>query len=168
MGEFDQVRWTVSGYRTDKPRMILSKDRWEMVRLLFGKSTQSIALYESDCAIPTRDVLANLKSCYPSAEIVWYCGADHFVPRERFCGKCDVLGFWYDGEKIFEKQEFLIISRRGIDMNALQLPRRHAILNVDVPEISSTEIRTRLEKGLDVEEFVDVEVAEYIREKNLY
>ena len=167
-GDFDQVRWTVSGDRPDKPGMITSKIRWEMGKMLFEDSEQPIVLYESNCAVPTRDVLANLKQCYKCTEIVWYCGSDHFVPRKKFGGKCDVLGFWHGGERLFCEQEFLIILREGIDMDLLQLPNRYKILNVTIPKISSTEIRQRIISNKPIKHLVGDAVAEYIRQNNLY
>ena len=167
-GDFDQVRWTVSGDRPDKPGMIAPKIRWKMGKMLFGNNKQPIVLYESDCAVPTRDVLANLKQYYKFAEVVWYCGSDHFVPREKFGGKCDVLEFWHDGERLFCEQEFLIIPRKGIDMDLLQLPKRYKILNVTIPKISSTEIRQRIIGNKPINHLVGDEIAEYIRQNNLY
>jgi len=167
-GEFDQVRWIVSGDRPDKPGMIASCMRWKMGRLLFADDENVSVLYESDCAVPTVFVIENLKQCYPDAEIVWYCGGDHFVPRKQFDGKCDVLGFWNEGEYLFENQEFLIIPRKGLDMNALQLPRNYKILDVSIPDISSTDIRNRIRQKKSVDRFTEDKIIEYIHQKQLY
>lgn len=166
--EFDQVRWIVSGDRPDKPGMVSSRIRWEMGKRLFHQSKKLLILYEPDRAISTVEVLKNLQQCYEVAQIVWYCGADHFVPREQFKGNCDILGFWDDGEILFEKQEFLIIPRKGLDMNSLQLPKHYQLLDVSIPEISSTTIRSHVAKGESIEQFVGLDVADYIQQKNLY
>ncbi len=166
--EFDQVRWIVSGDRPDKPNMPLSRLRWEMGKLLFNQNKKPLILYEPDQAIPTIEVLENLQECYKNSQIVWYCGADHFVPRKRFNGDCDILGFWDDGKILFEKQEFLIIPRKGLDMNILQLPKHYKILNVSIPEISSTDIRSRVVDGKSIDQLVSKEVATYIQQKKLY
>ncbi len=165
---FDQVRWIVSGDRPDKPGLILSRQRWEMSQLLFGGNFPGHILYEPEEAIPTVTVLNNLQECYPQAEITWYCGADHFVPRERFEGNCDILGFWDEGTYLFEKQKFLIIPRQGIDMENLQLPQKYEILEVLIPEISSTKIRRQIQRGKDVSELVGQEVNQYINQHKLY
>ncbi len=167
-GEFEQVRWTVSGDRPDKPGMIASRVRWEMGKLLFADDNDVSVLYEVDQAVPTVFVIENLKQCYPGVEIIWYCGADHFVPREQFDNKCDVLGFWNEGEYLFENQEFLIIPRKGIDMNALQLPWNYKILDVEISEISSTDIRNRIEQGKSVDIFTEGKIVEFILQKKLY
>ncbi len=167
-GNFNQVRWTVSGDRPDKPGMIAPKVRWEMAKMLFEKKEQLIVLYEPDCAIPTRDILASLKQCYRDANIIWYCGSDHFVPRERFSGQCDILGFWHEGKRLFREQEFLIIPRKGIDIKLLQLPKKYQILNITIPEISSTEIRQRIINNKPIKHLVGDAVAEYIQVNNLY
>lgn len=166
--EFDQVRWIVSGDRPDKPGMVSSRIRWKMGKLLFKQSKEPLILYEPDRAIPTVEVLKNLQQCYDNAQIVWYCGADHFVPRKQFGGNCDILGFWDDGEILFEKQDFLIIPRKGLDMNSLQLPKHYQLLDVSIPEISSTTIRSYVAEGKSIEQFVGVKVADYIQQKNLY
>ena len=167
LGCFDQVRWIVSGDRPDKPGLPNSKIRYEMGKMLFANSGDVLVFYEDEQAIPTFQVIAELQKCYPEAEIVWYCGADHFVPRERFGGNCDILGFWDFGEELFDNQEFLIIPRKGLDMNKLQLPKKYRILDVQIPEISSTVIRQKIINGDEVKETLP-EIVEYIEKNNLY
>lgn len=167
-GEFDEVRWIVSGNRPDKPGLISSRQRWEMTKCLFGDNHPAKIIYEAGLAIPTIKVLDEVGKIYPQAKIVWYCGADHFVSRKKFGGKCDIPGFWHKGEKLFREQEFLIVPRKGIDMKLLQLPKKYQILNVAIPEISSTEIRRRIADNKSVNQLVGNVVAEYIRNNRLY
>jgi nicotinate-nucleotide adenylyltransferase len=88
--------------------------------------------------------------------------------REQFDGKCDVLGFWNEGEYLFENQKFLIIPRRGINMNTLQLPSDYKILDVEIPEISSTDIRNRIKQGKFVNELTECEIVKYIQNNKMY
>jgi len=165
--KFDQVRWIVSGDRSDKPGMPKSKYRYEMGKMLFATNNDVTVLYEPEEAIPTFQVITNLKTCCPEAEIIWYCGADHFVPRKKFNDRCDVLGFWDYGEELFENQKFLIIPRKGVDMSMLQLPKNYQILDVNIPEISSTEIRYKIANGRNVIETLP-EIVKYSAKFQLY
>ncbi len=167
-GEFDQVQWIISGNRPDKPGLISSRQRWEMIKHLFGNNHPAKITYEAGPAIPTIEVLDKIGKNYPQAKIVWYCGGDHFVPREKFGGQCDILGFWHEGKRLFREQEFLIIPRKGIDIKLLQLPKKYQILNITIPEISSTEIRQRIINNKPIKHLVGDAVAEYIQVNNLY
>jgi len=168
-GKYDKVIWTVSGDRPDKPGLPDPKLRWEMGKIIMGHSGKILRVsYEPERSVPTFRVIVDLQTCYKEAEIVWYCGADHFLPRERFKGDCDVLGFWDEGKYLFENQKFLIIPRKGLDMDRLQLPKRYEILEADIPEISSTDIRRHIKNGERVDHLTAKEVEDYIYEKKLY
>ncbi len=167
-GEFDQVQWIISGNRPDKPGLISSRQRWEMTKCLFGDNYPAKITYEVGPAMPTIKILDEIGKNYPQAKIVWYCGSDHFVPREKFGGQCDILGFWHKGEKLFCEQEFLIVPRKGIDMKLLQLPKKYQILNIAIPEISSTEIRWRILQNKPISQFTNRQVIDYIKRNNLY
>jgi nicotinate (nicotinamide) nucleotide adenylyltransferase len=165
--DFNQVLWIVSGDRPDKPGLPDSKIRWQMGKMLFANNKYVSVLYEQERAVPTCYVIDDLQTQYPLAKIVWYCGADHFVPRQQFRGKCDILGFWDKGKHLFENQEFLIIPRKGIDMGKLQLPQKYQILDVQIPEISSTKIRHKIKAGKKVTETLP-EIVKHIKKNNLY
>jgi len=167
-GEFVQVHWIVSGDRPDKPGLMEAKIRYEMGKLLLKNTKEVIISYEKQEAIPTVYVLEKLQRQYSKARIVWYCGADHFVRREKFGGDCDILGFWDKGKFLFENQDFLIIPRVGLDMNNLQLPVNYQILSVQIPKISSTNIRCRLKQKKSVAKFVGADVRKYIKKNKLY
>jgi len=166
-GMFDQVYWIISGNRPDKPGMISSHIRYQMSQMLFANNDDVLISYETVDAIPTFQVIANLQMRFPKAEIVWYCGADHFVPRKQFGGKCDILGFWDDGDNLFVNQRFLIVPRRGIDMDKLQLPKKYQILNMQMLGISSTMLREQIVNGGSVIE-TSPEIIRYIAENGLY
>jgi len=144
INKFEKIYWIVSGDRLDKPGLMEARIRYKMGKLLF-KNTKGVTIsYENQKAISTVYVLEKLQRQYSKARIVWYCGTDHFVRREKFGGDCDILGFWDKGKFLFENQDFLIILRVGLDMNNLQLPVNYQILSVQIPKISSTNIRCRL------------------------
>lgn len=166
--KFDQVRWTVSGDRPDKPGLPNSIFRWEMGKMVMDGLRALNVLYEPERAIPTFFVISNLQRCYKNAKITWYCGADHFVPRERFNGNCDILGFWDKGEYLFKNQKFLIIPRKRIDLKELQLPMFYEILDVNIPEISSTEIRRLVKNDIGINHLTSGNVEKYIKEMKLY
>jgi len=151
-GAFDRVFWIISGDRPDKPGLPRAEIRYRMNEMLFADNKKVVMFCERGKAVPTYQVITDWRKRYPRAEIVWYCGADHFVPRERFNGDCDILGFWKKGKELFEKQKFLIVPREGIDMSRLQLPNNYQILEAQIPEISSSEIRRKIQDGETVTE----------------
>ena len=75
----------------------------------------------------------------------------------------DVLGEtdkWYRWDRIQQLARIIIVGRAGHP----DRDRRQLLL----PEISSSAIRDRLERGLDVSEFVPSSVLQYIAERRLY
>lgn len=164
---FDQITWIVSGDRPDKPGLLPAIDRWHMTKLLITDPRVNV-VYEDEKAVPTVEVIRRAQKDFPHADILWYCGLDHFVSREQFDGLCNIEGFWHEGETLMKRQHFLIVKRKGLERSVVRYPKRYTLIDRDIPEISSTEIRQRLAEGLDNTLYTSQAVLGYIAQKNLY
>ena len=164
---FDTIAWIVSGDRPDKPGMLPAIDRWHMTKLLITDPRVDV-VYEDGVAVPTVEVIRKAQKDFPYADITWYCGLDHFVAREQFDGLCNIEGFWHEGEMLMKRQHFLIVKRKGLERSVTRYPKRYTLIDCDMPDISSTEIRQRLAKGLDNTLHTSQAVLDYIAGQKLY
>jgi nicotinate-nucleotide adenylyltransferase len=125
--------------------------RYEMCCKLRSKSSDRVNIFNFN-EKHTVDLLENLVIKYPYYEFALIIGSDI------------ELSEWKEPERIRELAEIITIYRHGdqeSDKEALHFGR------VKFPNISSTEIRKRLRKGLDVSGFVPKNVLEYIKSANL-
>jgi nicotinate-nucleotide adenylyltransferase len=80
---------------------------------------------------------------------------------------------WRNWEKLITEFKFLVLPRKGYPLNlyknAWYTKEPHIYVNheLDIPEISSTQIREALKKGKEPKG-LNPKVLEYIREKGLY
>lgn len=117
----------------------------------------------SDCEIKRKDVsytvdtLQAFRMRYPKPnELFFVTGGDW--------GRS--LNQWKDIDVIFTLAHFIVAKRPGFDTN--NLPRGIEFLNFVPLDISSTEVRSRLQKGISVSRFVPQVVLDYIRKHGLY
>lgn len=115
----------------------------------------------------TIDTLKQIKSMYGDLDIFYITGAD--VIRD--------IKNWKDFEKVFELCDFIAAIRPNYDKDSfmqdvklLKSKYQAKIHVIDVPliEISSTEIRNRIKKGLPIKYLVPQKVEKYILENKLY
>lgn len=80
------------------------------------------------------------------------------------------LGTWKDSEEILEKIQTLVVARPGYDVNQSEWRFREKVTMVNVPlvDISSTEIRGRVQDGKSIRYWVPEKVESYILRKGLY
>ncbi|MBF4693933.1 nicotinate-nucleotide adenylyltransferase [Fusibacter ferrireducens] len=166
--ELDEVILIPTGDPPYKKTNASAKDRYEMVKL-------SVAQYEkiesNDLEVVrsgtsyTVKTLQDLTQAYPNARLYFIVGAD----------TVDTLSSWYQIEKIFQLSEIVIVSRKGY--NGLQkkieilkslYSFEPTILDEFVVDISSTQIRNRLEKHFSTAGLVKPSVEAYIQKRKLY
>jgi nicotinate (nicotinamide) nucleotide adenylyltransferase len=122
----------------------------------------------------TSETLASLRQLVdPGLKIAFLIGSDNF------CGDEPTFGQWFEWERLLETAMLVISPRQGFEPNLgyLQyLEEQGADLvyleELSIPEISSREIRARLEAGestetLAAEELISPEAAAYIRAHDL-
>ncbi len=144
-----------------------SDDRFAMCRLAFDGDCEIVSDIEIAKGRPcySYETLEELHRIYPDAELYMACGSDMFLS----------LHTWRNPERIYELATVCAMSRSD-DYTELteyaELYRdsglRAVIVDVPPMELSSTEIRERLEQGQSIDDDVPDTVADYIRERGLY
>ena len=147
-----------------------TKHRVEMVRrAIASKKGFELQLYE----VVRKEVnysyltMEHFKEAYPEDEFYFIIGADslfsleRWVHPERLVKTCVILAAYRDGKntKEMDKQITYLNRKYDADIRLLKTP------NVD---ISSTDIRQRLKKGLPVDNMIPESVYEYIQAHHLF
>jgi len=172
---FSKVMWIPSGLRHDKKGFVSPDHRVKMTQLTMENITDKKFLINlSDVYgenMPTIQWMEILQEQNPDTEIVWYTGVDSIIPQTRFEGKCEIKARWQAGEKLIKDFKFLIFPRAGFPHpSKFDIPLSNfKILDVELPDISSSVIRRLIaENNPGFENLVTDNVAEYIKEKQLY
>ncbi len=110
------------------------------------------------------DTLDRLHDLYKGYELFFIVGGDSLCEIES----------WYQPERILKSTNIAVVSREGTDIKKQSeyLTRKYGARIFIVPMenyvLSSTFIRDSLKKGLDVSEYVDEKVLEYIKKHNVF
>ncbi|MBC7363256.1 MAG: nicotinate-nucleotide adenylyltransferase [Candidatus Aminicenantes bacterium] len=127
--------------------------------------------------------LRKMKEIYLDHFFLFILGVDAFLEIDT----------WKDYPRLFEECSFIVVKRPGFDLGLIKKkikqlqekgvkakageppPRQDNfscgqvfLLDVETPDISSSEIRKRIQSGLPIDGLVPEEVAEYIKKYNLY
>lgn len=156
----------ISPHKVTDPTLT-SRHRYDMAKIAFhGLPRVTVSDYE----IQKGDIsyTANTLSHFAKeGELYFLCGTDMFL----------TLFQWYRPDIIFEKATIVLASReKGKEQEILSAKENYEknfgariiILNNDVIEISSTQVREALKQGNDVSRYLSHDVEEYIREHSLY
>ncbi len=176
-GRFDQIFWIPSGVRPDKDGFVSPDHRVAMTLLTFptewlwkGKTNFVIKfddVYKGNT--PTIEVLEQYRKMFPTAEISWFTGVDSVEPQDRFEGKSEIQAVWDRGEELFHNYNFFVLARPGFtDPKSFSLPKNFELSNIPQLDISSTDIRKKIQNSESIEGLVTKEVEEYIKRNNLY
>lgn len=144
-------------------------DRLRMVELAVEHEAGMAVCREEidrDGVIYTVDTLAALKRKMPDCTLTYLIGADTLR----------ALGTWRRVETVIERCKFLVMMREGetreevIRLAGLWTQRGAQIdfLDARKMDISSTQIREQIQKGLPFERLVPQAVADYIHKHGLY
>ena len=162
-----------------------ARHRLRMVRLAlrdfpgFFPSTVEIDSPGTSYSVHT---IPKIKNTHPGAELFFILGIDAFLEIET----------WKDYRKVLDLCSFAVISRPGYSLDKARsllgaeyadrittLPGEAGgplesgrplvyLLDLETPDISSTDIRKRIRAGLSIEGLVPDPVAVYIQSKGLY
>lgn len=156
----------ISPHKVTDPSLT-SRHRYEMAKIAFaGLSNVTVSDYE----IQKGDVsyTANTLTHFSNeGDLYFLCGTDMFLTLSR----------WYRPDIIFQNATIVLASRENGKEEEIQQAKesyekdygaRIVILNNQVLEISSTEVRNALKQGKDVSRYLSKDVEVYIREHNLY
>ncbi len=169
-GRVERVLFLPTGNPPHKKEGLADKfDRLRMVELAVEHEAGMAVCREEidrDGVIYTVDTLAALKRKMPDCTLTYLIGADTLR----------ALGTWRRVETVIERCKFLVMMREGetreevIRLAGLWTQRGAQIdfLDARKMDISSTQIREQIQKGLPFERFVPQAVADYIHEHGLY
>jgi len=141
-------------------------DRFEMSRLAFG-GIEGCAVSDIEKKLNgksyTINTLRALKEIYPpKTDFHLIIGGDQLFTIEK----------WFRFEAILKECRVCAVTRGGTDYTDMQEYAnelgRVKVLNLDIPPVSSTEVREKLARGEDVSGLVPDNVLEYINKRGLY
>ncbi len=143
-------------------------DRLRMVELAVrGRPRWAVSAREVDRegVTYTVDTLEGLRrDCPPACRVFFIVGGDSLetLPfwrqSDKIAGLCEVAAFERSGRDAFERS---VARARGAGFSVHRLA-------ADLPAVSSTQVRDRLARGLEVGGLIDGDVARYIEERGLY
>ncbi len=143
-------------------KMVSLADRLNMIRLSLGSDDRfEVSTFELDKGKISYsvDTVRHFKEVYPGFEheLFFITGAD----------SAESISMWQDIDQILELSTFVIATRPGWGEDSAYEGRvkRMVIPNV---EISSTDVRCRVQKKDPIDFLVQSEVVKYIRNKGLY
>ncbi|MFT5366828.1 MAG: nicotinate-nucleotide adenylyltransferase [Candidatus Latescibacterota bacterium] len=141
-----------------------SQDRAEMVRLaLQGSEKFEVSFFElerSGKSYTVETLHALRKELGPGVDLFLIIGADNAVDMRS----------WYNPEAVLDLAQVLVAERPGFDRNRIDpvLKAKMQFVKTPLLEISSTEIRKRVQIGSPIRYWVPDAVAEYVFAHNLY
>ena len=161
--ELDAVWLMVSPQNPFKRNDVLLSDelRYKMVsQALQNEPCLQASNYEFSLPKPsyTRHTLQKLSADYPSHTFILLIGADNWRDFSK----------WYHADDILRHYEIAVFPRENVVLNASEMPRNVNILHAPLVNVSSTEIRNRVAKGLPIDGLVPTSVAQMIRQHKLY
>ena len=135
-----------SGDRIDKTISVNKDKRIAFIEALIGNiktSTKlSICRYELfQSQTQTRDTVEYLHRKYPQYSFTWLFGSDSVITMPK----------WADGDKLIDSLNMLVVQRKGSE---IELTSKMKLLEVEVPVVSSTEVRNRLIRSEPVDDIV--------------
>lgn len=167
--ELDTVLLLVAKDPPHKPTYASAEHRYEMAVLAAREAGMECSRLELDRVGTTYtvDSLRELRNIYgKDAQIFYVIGADTLLQ----------LLTWKQAPEVMRLCDFIVFYRPGEDTR--QIARQAEVLRerfgarlhegVSGPDISSTEIRQRLARGLSVDGFVSRDVEAYIKAHGLY
>ena len=169
-GRVERVLFLPTGNPPHKREGLADKfDRLRMVELAVEHEAGMAVCREEidrDGVIYTVDTQAALNRKMPDCTLTYLIGADTLR----------ALGTWRRVETVIERCKFLVMMREGetreevIRLAGLWTQRGAQIdfLDARKMDISSTQIREQIQKGLPFERLVPQAVADYIHEHGLY
>jgi nicotinate-nucleotide adenylyltransferase len=154
--------WLLPAYRHPFGKELASfEDRVRMCELaavaLRGVRVSTVEAELADDPLVGKTVrtLEHLSEKHPDLRFAWVVGTDVLGETER----------WYRWERVQELARVITVGREA------HLPDPGAgapAARVWLPDVSSTEIRARLERGEDVSSLVPRAVLAYVRQRGLY
>ena len=104
------------------------------------------------------NTLSELSAAYPQHTLVLIIGADNWANFHS----------WHCYEKILNAYDIMIYRRPGCDIDETSLPRSVSMVEAELYDISSTQIRASIRDDAFLREWLDDKVLDYIKDHSLY
>jgi nicotinate-nucleotide adenylyltransferase len=159
----DEVWFVVSPQNPFKVNDTLLDDdkRLELVQLaLQGEPKMKASDFEFHLPKPSYmwNTLQKMGKVYPDCEFVLLIGGDNWTRFDR----------WYHAEDILSHHRIAVYPRRDDPVHADTLPKNVQLIRAELLDISSTDIRQRIQQGRDIRQLVPPPVFEAITTQRLY
>ena len=153
-----------------KQELIEDKHRYNMLKIICqkeGKLEVSNIEMKTDKQLYTIQTLDIFKEKYKENDIYFVMGTDNLKEVET----------WKEAERLLKDYKIIVLEREDdkleniIKNSKLLTEYRNSLIKIDGIDkifLSSTMIRDKIKNGENVEEFIDKEVLEYIKENKLY
>jgi nicotinate-nucleotide adenylyltransferase len=160
--DLDEVVFVPTGQPYQKTDVTSSEHRYLMTVIATAANPAfTVSRVDIDRTGPTYtiDTLRDLRAQRPDAELFFISGADAVA---------QILD-WKDAEKLFALAHFVAVSRPGHRLSVSELPDHNvSLLEVPALAISSTDCRSRVNRGFPVWYLVPDGVVQYISKHHLY
>lgn len=122
---------------------------------------------DTDAVSYTYDTMETFRKLYPYDKLYFICGSDALI----------TIDSWYKGDMLLKSTRFIVANRPGVDENVLHEKIQQygdaygteiILLTNPILEVSSTEIKERIKKGISIHNLVPREIEKYIDEYALY
>lgn len=159
----DEVWFVVSPQNPFKVNDHLLDDRWRL-RLtkaaLQGETRLMASDYEFHLPKPSYmwHTLQSMSREYPDREFTLLIGGDNWTTFRR----------WYHADDILSHYSLAVYPRKDNPIDAATLPSNVQLIQAELLDISSTEIRQRIASRQDISQLVPPRVAELITSHRLY
>ena len=159
----DEVWLMVSPQNPMKQQTDLLSDeaRLQMARLALEHETGIIACdYEMHLPKPSYTwlTLQALSRDYPDRQFVLMIGGDNWAIFHR----------WYHADDILQNYQVVVYPRRDEQPVDKSLPAGVTMVEAELLDVSSTEIRQRIREGRSIRKLVPPSVAAFIKQESYY
>ena len=96
----------------------------------------------------TWNTLQHLSHDYPTHRFTLLVGGDNWAAFDR----------WYHAEDILSSYKIVVYPRRGQEIDKSTLPTNVSLLQTPLIDVSSTDVRQRVEQGEDISKLVPEEI----------
>ena len=145
----------------ENPTVASEKERIEMARLV-AKKCSKVRVSDIEMKLPlpscTIDTLTLLKQLYPEHNFKLIIGSDSLINFNR----------WKESDRILKEFGLIVYPRPGFPCPGNEKDTMTFLTGAPEFSISSSLVREYVASGWNINYFVPVEVADYIKEKKLY
>ena len=145
-----------------EPALFSAMDRLRMIEEIC-KLDQKMDIWDEEIKLErsqfTFDTIVEFKKHFPDHQIFLLLGADQFSRLDQ----------WYKPQDLSKLVHYLVFARNAEDMPAP--PLEHMVVSFienDLIDISSTDIRDKLRNQVFPDKLLPIEVANYLKQKNLF